>query len=37
MGTKHCHEVAKALEDIARVEQEPRLEGRRMTMLLSHK
>ena len=37
LGMKHCNEVAKRLEDIARVEQYPRMEGRRMTMLLSRK
>ncbi len=34
LGIKHCEEVAKALEDIAKVEQPPRIEGKRMTMLL---
>ena len=34
MGMKHCLEVAKALEDLAKVEQSPRMEGRRMSMLL---
>ena len=37
IGVAHCHEVAKRLEDIAKVEQSPRTEGRRMTMLLTHK
>ncbi len=37
MGMRHCKEVAKRLEDVARVEQEPRMEGRRMTMLMSRK
>ncbi|MDA1194077.1 MAG: translation initiation factor IF-3 [Planctomycetota bacterium] len=37
MGMKHCHEVAKRLEDIAKVEQAPRIEGRRMSMLLGKK
>ena len=35
LGIKHCDEVAKRLEDIAKVEQRPRMEGRRMTMLMS--
>ena len=37
IGVTQCHEVAKRLEDIAKVEQMPRTEGRRMTMLLTHK
>ncbi len=37
MGHAHCLEFAKRLEDIARVEQTPRLEGKRMTMLLGKK
>ena len=37
LGFNHCKEVAKRLEDIARVEQEPKMEGRRMTMLMSAK
>jgi translation initiation factor IF-3 len=37
LGYNHCMEVAKRLDDIARLEQEPRLEGRRMSMLLSRK
>ncbi len=37
IGVAQCHEVAKRLEDIAKVEQSPRTEGRRMTMLLTHK
>lgn len=37
LGYRHCQEVARQLEDIARVEQEPRMEGRRMHMLLSRK
>lgn len=37
MGIKHCEEVAKRLEDIAKVEQYPRMEGRRMSMLLGKK
>ncbi len=37
IGVAHCHEVAKRLEDIAKVEQSPRTEGRRMSMLLTHK
>ena len=37
IGVTQCHEVAKRLEDIAKVEQSPRTEGRRMTMLLTHK
>jgi translation initiation factor IF-3 len=37
MGQEQCKQVATALEDIARVEQWPRMEGRRMTMLLSRK
>jgi translation initiation factor IF-3 len=35
MGYQHCLEVAKRLEEVARVEQEPRMEGRRMSMLLA--
>ena len=35
MGINHCNEVAKRLEDIAKVEQAPRMEGRRMHMLLA--
>jgi translation initiation factor IF-3 len=37
LGIKHCEEVARRLEDIARVEQSPRMEGRRMSMLLGRK
>ena len=37
LGIKHCNEVAKRLEDIAKVEQPPRMEGRRMHMLLGKK
>ncbi|MHC5011201.1 MAG: translation initiation factor IF-3 [Planctomycetota bacterium] len=37
LGYNHCMEVARRLEDIARLEQEPRMEGRRMSMLLSKK
>ena len=37
MLPRHCKEVAKRLADVARVEQEPRMEGRRMTMLMSRK
>ncbi|MDF1700155.1 MAG: translation initiation factor IF-3 [Planctomycetota bacterium] len=37
LGIKHCKEVAKRLEDIAKVEQHPRTEGRRMSMLLGRK
>ena len=37
LGIKHCEEVAKRLEDIAKVEQAPRMEGRRMHMLMSKK
>jgi translation initiation factor IF-3 len=34
LGFKHCQEVAARLEDIAKVEQAPRMEGRRMHMML---
>ena len=37
IGVTQCHVVAKRLEDIAKVEQSPRTEGRRMTMLLTGK
>ncbi len=37
LGRKHCEIVAKQLEDVAKVEQFPRMEGRRMTMLLSRR
>jgi translation initiation factor IF-3 len=37
MGQAHCSEFAKRLEDVARIEQFPRLEGKRMTMLLGKK
>jgi len=37
IGIEHCREVAKRLDDIAKVEQSPRTEGRRMTMLLTGK
>ena len=37
LGIQHCNEVAKRLEDVAKVEQHPRMEGRRMTMLMSRK
>ena len=37
MGIKQCAEVSKRLEDIAKVEQSPRTEGKRMTMLLTQK
>jgi translation initiation factor IF-3 len=37
MGQAHCSEFAKRLEDVARIEQFPRLEGKRMTMLLGRK
>jgi translation initiation factor IF-3 len=36
-GIAHCTEVAKRLEDVAKVEQSPRTEGKRMVMLLTHK
>jgi translation initiation factor IF-3 len=36
-GIAHCTEVAKRLEDVAKVEQMPRTEGKRMVMLLTHK
>jgi translation initiation factor IF-3 len=37
LGIAHCQEVAKRLEDIAKVEQAPRMEGRRMNMMLGRK
>jgi translation initiation factor IF-3 len=37
LGINHCKEVAKRLEDIAKVEQHPRMEGRRMSMMLGKK
>jgi translation initiation factor IF-3 len=37
IGVAQCHEFAKRLEDICRVEQSPRTEGRRMSMLLTGK
>jgi len=37
LGFNHCKEVAKRLEDIAKVEQAPRMEGRRMHMMLGKK
>ena len=37
LGRNHCKVVAAALEDIAKVEQAPRMEGRRMHMLLAKK
>ena len=37
LGIKHCKEVARRLEDVAKVEQHPRMEGRRMNMLMSPK
>jgi translation initiation factor IF-3 len=37
LGIAHCNEVAKRLEDIAKVEQPPRMEGRRMSMMLGRK
>jgi translation initiation factor IF-3 len=37
IGIKQCEEVALRLADLARVEQAPRIEGRRMTMLLGKK
>jgi translation initiation factor IF-3 len=37
LGIAHCKEVAKRLEDIAKVEQMPRMEGRRMHMMLGRK
>ena len=37
LGIAHCQEFAKRLEDIAKVEQAPRTEGRRMVMLLTKK
>ena len=37
LGIEHCKEVARRLEDVAKVEQHPRMEGRRMTMLMSRK
>jgi translation initiation factor IF-3 len=36
-GIAHCKEVAKRLEDVAKVEQSPRTEGKRMVMLLTQK
>ena len=36
-GIAHCKEVAKRLEDVAKVEQAPRTEGKRMVMLLTQK
>ena len=37
LGAKHCEEVAKRLEDVGKVEAPPRMEGRRMTMLIGRK
>ena len=37
IGVAQCYEVAKRLEDIAKIEQSPRTEGRRMSMLLTKK
>jgi translation initiation factor IF-3 len=34
LGFNHCKEVAAQLDDIAKVEQAPRMEGRRMHMML---
>jgi translation initiation factor IF-3 len=37
IGVGLCNEVAKRLEELAKVEQSPRTEGRRMSMLLTKK
>ena len=37
LGIRQCMEVGKALEDIARIEQNPRMEGKRMHMVLARK
>jgi translation initiation factor IF-3 len=37
IAIRHCEDVGKRLEDIARVEQPPRMEGKRMHMLLARK
>ena len=37
IGVRQCNEVATRLEDVAKVEQSPRTEGKRMVMLLTHK
>jgi translation initiation factor IF-3 len=37
IGVNQCNEVAKRLEDVAKVEQSPRTEGKRMVMLLTRK
>jgi translation initiation factor IF-3 len=37
IGVAHCYEVAKRLETLAKIEQAPRTEGRRMSMLLTKK
>ena len=37
IGVGLCNEVAKRLDELARVEQPPRTEGRRMSMLLTRK
>jgi translation initiation factor IF-3 len=37
IGVRQCNEVASRLEDVAKVEQSPRTEGKRMVMLLTHK
>jgi translation initiation factor IF-3 len=36
-GTEVMRKVAEALKDISKVETEPKMQGRRMTMLLAHK
>jgi translation initiation factor IF-3 len=37
LGIRHCEAVAKQLEDIGKVEAPPRMEGRRMSMLIGRK
>jgi translation initiation factor IF-3 len=37
LSVQQCHEFAKRLDDVAKVEQAPRTEGRRMFMLLTKK
>jgi translation initiation factor IF-3 len=37
IGSRQCDEFAKRLDDIARIEQPPRLEGKRMNMVLSRR
>jgi translation initiation factor IF-3 len=37
IAIKQCEEVGKRLEDIARIEQAPRMEGKRMHMLMARK